>query len=204
MMAMTTDAIELSGSLQALVDSRLDTIDRMLMGRMPRQERMAIVREVEAQIFDLLQERGGEDITREDVLAVLARLDPPEAYLPEETAVEPISPRATSREQAVRPARRGDPKVARISGILGLVMMVLALFSPVLGYGIAIPFQSLAAFWVVCGIVSSLAFVSGIIAFVLAIYSRMASAWAGVGVVTSSLSWLFAPTLPALALYLFG
>jgi hypothetical protein len=198
---MTTDAIELSGSLQALVDSRLDTIDRMLMGRMPRQERMAIVREVEAQIFDLLQERAGDELTREDVLAVLARLDPPEAYLPEETRVEPMSPRGLSRVYAVQPVRRGDPRVARISGILGIVSMALALLSPVFGYAIAIPFESIVAFWVVCGIVSSLAFVSGIIAFVLAIYSRMGSAWAVVGVVTSSLTWLLALTLPVLALY---
>jgi hypothetical protein len=197
---MTTTAIELSGSLQALVDCRLDTIDRMLMGRMPRQDRLAIVREVEAQVFELLQERGGADLTREDVLAVLARLDPPEAYLPEETGVEPASPRTMSRTH-VQPMRRGNPRIARISGALGLVSMALALLSPVLGYGIALPFQSLAAFWVVCGILSSLAFVSSTIAFVLAIFSRMGSAWAVVGIVTSSLSWLCALTLPPLALF---
>ena len=61
-MTMTTSvAVPLSESLQALVDSRLDTIDRMLMGRVPRQDRLSIVREVEAQVFDLLQERDGED-----------------------------------------------------------------------------------------------------------------------------------------------
>ena len=60
---MTTVAVELSGSLQALVDCRLDTIDRLLMGRMPRQDRLAIVREVEAQVFELLQERGREELS---------------------------------------------------------------------------------------------------------------------------------------------
>ena len=106
---MTTAAIELSGSLQALVDSRLDTIDRMLMGRVPRQDRLAIVREVEAQVFELLQERGAEELTREDVLAVLARLDPPEAYLPEEKGIEPMSA-ANGRpgSYAVQPVRRAE------------------------------------------------------------------------------------------------
>ena len=80
MMVATTQVTE---SLQTLIDSRLDTIDRMLLGRLPRSERLEVVREVEGQIHELLGERGSDDLTREDVLAVLARLDPPEAYLPE-------------------------------------------------------------------------------------------------------------------------
>ena len=81
---MSVATTDLSRSTQHLIDSRLDTIDRMLLGRVSRQERLEIVREVEAQIFEQLHERGAEEPTREDVLAVLARLDPPEAYLPEE------------------------------------------------------------------------------------------------------------------------
>jgi hypothetical protein len=50
---------------------------------MPWSERRSIVGEVETQIFELLARRGPA-LTREDVLAVLASLDPPEAYLPEE------------------------------------------------------------------------------------------------------------------------
>ena len=37
------------------------------------------------QIHEQLQERDDEELTRDDVLAVLARLDPPEAYIPDET-----------------------------------------------------------------------------------------------------------------------
>ncbi len=82
---MTTIATSpLSETLQSLVDARLDTIDRMLLGRVNRHDRLAIVREVESQIFDLLQGRDPGPLDRDDVLAVLARLDPPEAYLPED------------------------------------------------------------------------------------------------------------------------
>ena len=41
---MTVAAVHLSGSVQTLIDSRLDTIDRMLLGRLSRQDRLAIVR----------------------------------------------------------------------------------------------------------------------------------------------------------------
>ena len=84
MTVATDQRIYLSESLQSLIDSRLETIERMLLGRVARAERMAIVREVESQIHELLGERETDELSREDVLAVLARLDPPEAYLPEE------------------------------------------------------------------------------------------------------------------------
>src|SRR5262245_2628824 len=74
--------------LQRLIDARLDTIDRMLLGRLPRADRLAVAREVEAQVHELLGERHGHELDREDVLAVLAQLDPPEAYLPEEGGYE--------------------------------------------------------------------------------------------------------------------
>jgi hypothetical protein len=204
MMMTTAVAVQLPESVQALVDSRLDTIDRMLMGRVPRQDRLSIVREVEAQVFELLRERDAGDISREDVLTVLARLDPPEAYLPEEASVEPMSPRVIARPHAVQPVRKGDSKVAKISGILGLVAMAFALLSPCLGYAIAIPLQSIVALCIVCGSVSTLALVMSIIAFVLALYSRLGSAWAVVGIVMGSLSLLCALTLPLLAFFVLG
>jgi hypothetical protein len=89
----TEGFIQVPELLQSLIDSRLDTIDRMLLGRLPRGERLEIVREVESQIFELLRERtGGTELSREDVLDALRRLDPPEAYLPED-----FGPEASSR-----------------------------------------------------------------------------------------------------------
>jgi hypothetical protein len=47
---MTVAAAQISESVQSLIDSRLDTIDRMLLGRRSWQERLAIVTEVESRI----------------------------------------------------------------------------------------------------------------------------------------------------------
>ena len=46
-----TRSVQVPELLQTLIDSRLDTIDRMLLGRLPRTERLEIVREVELQNF---------------------------------------------------------------------------------------------------------------------------------------------------------
>src|SRR5262245_55466496 len=83
----TLAAPQLSTASQALIDLRLDTLDRMLLGRMPRHDRVTVVSEVEAQIFELLSRRGDEP-SRDDVLAVLSELDPPEAYLPDHDGLE--------------------------------------------------------------------------------------------------------------------
>ncbi len=193
MMTMTTSvAVPLSESLQALVDSRLDTIDRMLMGRVPRQDRLSIVREVEAQVFDLLQERDGETTTREDVLAVLARLDPPEAYLPEEMDVEPRSSRMTHpSSRAVPSLRTGDPRIAKLSGILGLLTTSVVLLSP-LDYLIAVLLDSEIVLIVMGLGTILLTLIGATVSIVLAIWSRMGSTWAVVGLVTSVLSLLLA------------
>lgn len=88
---MTVATAQISESLQTLIDSRLDTIDRMLLGRLSRQERLAIVTEVESQIHELLHANDADELTREGVLAVLARLDPPEAFIPDEIDGEQVS-----------------------------------------------------------------------------------------------------------------
>ena len=44
----TITSVRIPESLQTLIDSRLDTIDRMLLGRLPRSERLEITREVES------------------------------------------------------------------------------------------------------------------------------------------------------------
>src|SRR5262245_61484799 len=75
---------ELDAPLRALVERRLDGIDRVLLAAgVSRGERCGIVEEVEAQIYEMLARRADGPPTRQDVLAVLAALDPPEAYAPE-------------------------------------------------------------------------------------------------------------------------
>ena len=108
---MMVATVQISESLQTLIDSRLDTIDRMLLGRLSRQDRLAIVREVESQIHELLQERDADELTREDVLAVLARLTRPRPIFPSESETSQIS-RAPGRSRArARPVR-----IAEMSG----------------------------------------------------------------------------------------
>jgi hypothetical protein len=76
---LTTATI--SPALRALIDERLDGIDRVLReSRMPRPERLEILDSVEDQILEMLAKRTSEEPGRRDLLAVLAELDPPEAY----------------------------------------------------------------------------------------------------------------------------
>ena len=64
--------------------SDLDMIERvLLMASVSRGERRGILGEVEMHVFELLGRRTTGEPTREDVLAVLAQLDPPESYAPE-------------------------------------------------------------------------------------------------------------------------
>jgi hypothetical protein len=190
---MSVATTELSRSTQHLIDSRLDTIDRMLLGRVPRQERIEIVREVEAQIFEQLYERGADEWSRDDVLAVLGRLDPPEAYLPEEEGeLSAVRSRISSGPNAGQrsPVGRGDARAAKVSGILGLVAISLLLLGCPSAIGMAVLAQSQAVLFIAGGGVLALSFIGSSLAIVLAAYSRLAGAWALVGLVNGIVSVL--------------
>ena len=179
---MIVGSAQLTEATQALIDARLDTIDRMLLGRVPRQDRLAIVREVEGQIHELLQDRDGEELSREDVLAVLGRLDPPEAYLPDDETrmVAPSRVRATVATNTVlRPDRS---RRARVAGILGLVGLGITLITPVI-YIVTALTESEAV--MIVGVFGSLftSFVCGALGIILASFARLRGAWAVVGLV---------------------
>ena len=184
---MMVATVRISESLQILIDSRLDTIDRMLLGRLSRQDRLAIVREVESQIHELIQASDTDQLTREDVLAVLARLDPPEAYLPDATEGEPVSVHRTIPVSAQRPVVSGDLRFGRASGILGVVAIALLLLLPV-SYLIAIAFGSELVLFVLGGGTLVLVLVAAAVGLVLGILARKSGAWAVVGIVTSVLA----------------
>src|SRR5207237_9395001 len=86
---------------------------------------------VAAQIDDLLARRAGEGaLTRADVLAVLAQLDPPESYAPE--GYEP--PAAAPRPRRPRGPRRsrladGAATLAALALLLGLPTTALLLLA---------------------------------------------------------------------------
>ena len=115
---------EMSATMNAakmLIDARLDAIDRALLGRVSRAERLDVVGEVESRIDDLLRERcgPGSEPSREDVLAVLARLDPPEAYLGDEERPEVPSPASPARF-ASPPVRDRPARGVNVPAILGV------------------------------------------------------------------------------------
>ncbi|HEX3315096.1 MAG TPA: hypothetical protein VHR72_09415, partial [Gemmataceae bacterium] len=106
----TLETVRPTPALEALIDARLDTIDRMLLDVLPRQDRLAILRDVESQIHEQLQARAADELSRADVLAVLAALDPPEAYLPEhsdDAAPRPARTVRMSRAVATTPLEPG-------------------------------------------------------------------------------------------------
>jgi hypothetical protein len=184
---MTVATVQLSEALEAMIDSRLDTIDRILMGRVPRQERLAIVREVESQIHELLHERGGDELSREDVLAVLARLDPPEAYLPDDTDASPVSVVRALPTRATSPALGRDQRLGRASGILALGAIVVLLIMTPVTFSLAIGLQSDAVLFVLGGGTLLLVFSAALMAFVLGILARKSGNWAITGIVASLL-----------------
>jgi hypothetical protein len=186
-----TASIHVSESLQTLIDCRLDTIDRMLLGRLPRSERVEIVREVESQIFELLGERNSNDLTRDDVLAVLGRLDPPEAYLPDEASSEPVPRRGAAIALPRQPFRARDAWTGRASGILGSTMLVMLLML----YPLMILLSGLSngsdqSVIIVWFGVAFVTFVGSIIGLVFAGHARVKGGWAVAGLVTSIIALL--------------
>src|SRR5262245_40097390 len=123
---MTATIDELTLPLRNLIDNRLDAIDRILIDAgTARAERGNILSDIEAQIYEMLRAAVGErEPTRRDVLDVLAKLDPPEAYAPEdqrecERAVEPkpLAPIVPKPAPALPAAESRTPA----SGILACV-----------------------------------------------------------------------------------
>ena len=77
---MTT--LEMPATLRQMIDARMDNIERALMTKgMSRGDRRQVLSAIEDQILEMLGQSTDEEPTREDLLSILARLDPPEAYL---------------------------------------------------------------------------------------------------------------------------
>jgi hypothetical protein len=182
---MTTATVRLPEALQALVDSRLDTIDRILLGRVPRQDRVAIVGEVEAQIYELLSGRDADELSRDDILSVLARLDPPEAYLPDETGGERVSRRVPEVHRPGEFRERGTPGIAKASGVLGAVSLsMIALFVSIYVAAVVTNFNAVAVvaeiLFLVCLVTCP---VMGLVGLVLGSFARLRDGWAVFGFV---------------------
>jgi hypothetical protein len=177
----TLDAVQLVPSLQALVDARLDTIERMLMGRIPRQDRLAIVREVESQIQEQLGIHHHGEPSREDVLTILATLDPPEAYLPDEDEPASHVPRSIPAGLGSRNPARSSKELA--GGVLGLLSLIGAGILPVLCWILAMMIESVEM--LVGGLAVSTVLVLTLmtISLVLSIRAGLRKPWAVTGLV---------------------
>src|SRR4051812_31771789 len=119
-------AAELNPEFRTIIDARLEAIEQILLrGHVSYSERRHIVGEVETQIFELLSRRG-DNPSREDVVAVLDSLDPPESYLPEE-----FRGRLGGTTADSTPAKPAGPRLSKMAvGSAGLVALiaVFALF----------------------------------------------------------------------------
>ena len=123
-----TAVVTLSPCLQYLVDSRLDSVERALLGaNVSRAERREITQSVEDQILELLSRQGETEPTRDGVLTVLAMIDPPEAYIPADFAPQfRCSVRHDDRPDSSSSDQR-LPHVAPLaitSCVLGLISLV--------------------------------------------------------------------------------
>lgn len=210
-MTMATK-IELAKPLQALIDARLDTIDRMLLGQIPRPDRLSILNEVESQIEELLAERDAASLTRDDIIEVLRQLDPPEAFVPEEIP-DPANrtPQSFSRQNHYQSHSRQtqveipssgklSSRAGLISGIMGLstffsffILMIIAwVLAAALGSGVLF----IAEF---CAI-AVVGFGTGLCAFILGIMGRNQGIMPVVGMVTGALSVLLCVVVPIVLL----
>ncbi len=145
--------IDLAPSLQRLIDARLDTIERTLMSNgAPRSDRKQIVAAIEDQLLEMLSRIEGGEPTREDVLKVLAALDPPEAFL--EDGVPPLMDAIPQRRSL--PLRR-VPKY-NVLAVVGFVATCINLF-----FGLSWWIMGMFGLMLVC-VVSIAATACGIIA----------------------------------------
>ncbi len=191
----------LSEVCQSLIDARLDTIDRMLMGRAPRSDRTAIVGEIESQIHELLSGYDPETISREDVLDVLRRLDPPEAYLTnEEDHENVIRPRQSLAGATGRPNQREITRVqgdtaGRIGGIVGIGSLVAVLFGLPMGWVAAASLDSILMLYSTIFLTGFLGFAGSIAGLILSIRGRKQGVLPIIGIVTSVIALLICLTL---------
>jgi hypothetical protein len=192
----------LSDSLQALIDLRLDTLDRMLIGHVSRQDRVNIVAEVETQIFELLAQRGENEPTRDDLLAVLAQLDPPEAYVPSDNASDAAEHAAEQRvarrgAQIPRTAAPSGTRLAKPAGITGLAALGALMLLASLYLMAALSDGELFLILAVALLPLTL-FSAGVTAVVPGLCARLRGAWAIIGVVAGGLTAMLCLSLGAL------
>lgn len=194
---MTTMTVHaLPEAQQMLIDSRLETIERMLMGRVPRADRLAIIEEVELQIYELIGDRDPDLITAEDIVEILRQLDPPEAYLTNDdigvesrTTSQPMPRFELDAMHSVQPLHTGG----RMGGIMGICSIGLIFAVPIIWMLFAFTSQ-IVGLLIALALVALLGISAGITGLVMSIRNRRQGVLPILGIVTSSVAlpiWLF-------------
>jgi hypothetical protein len=155
-------AVELTVPLRQLIDARLDNIERALMTQaMSRGDRQQILAAIEEQIFEMLDGNSKEEPTRDDVLAVLAKLDPPEAYLEpmENQAVEPQQRRTLDRSapftsEPTPPVKSDWNMLAVIALVATCLACVGAMTWWIVGFAGLLPLVVVTSVAQTCGVVA--------------------------------------------------
>ncbi len=136
-------AAELNPDFRNLIDSRLDAIEQILLRvQVSYSERRHIVGEVETQVFELVARRSDNPI-REDVVAVLDTLDPPQAYVPEE-----LRSRLGEAPTTTVIAKPAGPRLSKLAvGSAALVVLLLLFGIPFVFTSHARDTEAIAAFF---------------------------------------------------------
>ncbi len=118
-----------------LIDCRLDLLDRLLSGLLPRELRLELVRGAEQEILARLAESDIRSPTDQQVLAVLRNCEPPEAILAAVMAENGASTlgnhsRESSAAICLMATRRPLLKTAKMSGAFGAASLVLLFAVP--------------------------------------------------------------------------
>lgn len=155
-------AVELTVPLRQLIDARLDNIERALMTQtMSRGDRQQILTAIEEQIFEMLDRNSGEEPTRDEVLGVLAKLDPPEAYLEpmENQTLEPQQRRTL--EHSAPFTSKPTPQLKsewNLMAVIGLVATCMACVGAMtwwlVGFAGLLPLTVVTSVAQTCGVVA--------------------------------------------------
>lgn len=123
-------SVDMPVALRQMIDARLDNVERALMTQfMGRGDRQQILSAIEDQILEMLGQSAGEEPTRDDLLNVLAKLDPPEAYLEmSDTRVTELSTMRTERHQVERNIAKFADSKKRVNmpAVVGFVLTCVA------------------------------------------------------------------------------
>lgn len=155
-------AVEYTVPLRQLIDARLDSIERALMMQsMSRVDRHQVLAAIEEQIFEMLGSNSEEEPTRDEVLAVLAKLDPPEAYMglmENQTLETQKRPKLDySTQFAVKPKMTANAEWNSLA-VIGLIATSLACVGAmtwwIVGYAGLLPLTVVTSVAQTCGVIA--------------------------------------------------